>query len=56
VAAAYSLTLYVSINHGPKNLLNNPAILLIPRNLLVLLGHVAPVVIIIFMPALIVLY
>lgn len=56
VAAAYSLTLYVRINHGPINLLNNPAITIIPRNVLIIIGHLVPVVIIMIMPSLITLY
>ena len=55
-AAAYSLTLYVRINHGPLNPLNNPALTLIPRNLTIIVGHVAPIVIIILNPSLIVLW
>lgn len=56
VAAAYSLILYIRINHGPINLLNNPATTIIPRNVLVIIGHLVPVVIIIIMPSLITLY
>lgn len=56
VAAAYSLTLYVRINHGPINLLNNPAITIIPRNVLIIIGHLVPVVIIMLIPSLITLY
>lgn len=56
VAAAYSLTLYVRINHGPINILNNPAITIIPRNVIVITGHLVPVVIIIIIPSLISLY
>lgn len=56
VAAAYSLTLYVRINHGPVNSLNNPATFLVPRNLLVIIGHVSPVFLIISIPALITLF
>lgn len=56
VAAAYSLTLYISINHGPTNRLNNPSTFIAPRNLLVLLGHVSPVFLIISIPSLITLF
>lgn len=56
VAAAYSLTIYVSINHGPSNPLNSPSINLNPRNLLVITSHLAPIVIIILIPTLILLY
>nr|QNN93059.1 NADH dehydrogenase subunit 4 [Platynereis sp. 2 PA-2020] len=56
VAAAYSLTLYVSLNHGPINPLNNPSMYIIPRNLLVITGHVTPVFLMILMPALISIY
>nr|YP_011004699.1 NADH dehydrogenase subunit 4 [Perinereis wilsoni]WPT28339.1 NADH dehydrogenase subunit 4 [Perinereis wilsoni] len=55
-AAAYSLTLYVSMNHGPLNTLNNPALFLTPRNLTIILGHVIPIVIIMLSPSLIVLW
>jgi len=54
-AAAYSLTLYVRLNHGPLNTLHNPALTLVPRNLLIIVGHIAPIVIVILNPSLIVL-
>lgn len=56
VAAAYSLILYIRINHGPINLLNNPAIIIIPRNMLVIIGHLVPIMTIITIPSLITLY
>nr|QNN93046.1 NADH dehydrogenase subunit 4 [Platynereis sp. 1 PA-2020] len=56
VAAAYSLTLYVSMNHGPINSLSNPSMFLTPRNLLVILAHTAPVFMMIVMPSIISLY
>jgi len=56
VAAVYSLTLYTIINHGPINLLNNPSITIVPRNILVITGHLIPVVTIIVIPSLITLY
>nr|QNN93085.1 NADH dehydrogenase subunit 4 [Platynereis cf. australis PA-2020] len=56
VAAAYSLTLYVSMNHGPINPLNNPAMYIIPRNLMVIISHVTPVFLIILMPTLITIF
>nr|YP_010147013.1 NADH dehydrogenase subunit 4 [Hediste diversicolor]QQP21535.1 NADH dehydrogenase subunit 4 [Hediste diversicolor] len=56
VAAAYSLILYISMNHGPMNLLNNPAMTIIPRNVLVIIGHLVPMVIIMMMPSLFILY
>nr|YP_010400408.1 NADH dehydrogenase subunit 4 [Perinereis linea]UQS76107.1 NADH dehydrogenase subunit 4 [Perinereis linea] len=55
-AAAYSLTLYVSMNHGPLNTLNNPALFLSPRNFTVITGHVAPIIIVMLSPSLIVLW
>ena len=56
VAAAYSLTLYVSINHGPINSLNTPARFIVPRNITVITGHVVPVFLIILIPSLITLF
>ena len=56
VAAAYSLTLYVSINHGPINTLNNYSRHLVPRNLMVITGHIVPVFLIIMIPITITLY
>lgn len=53
VAAAYSLTLYIRINHGPTCPLNNPALFLIPRNLIIITGHLVPIILIIFIPILI---
>lgn len=55
-AAAYSLTLYVRLNHGPINTFNSIIIWIIPRNLLVLSAHLFPIVFIILMPTLIVLW
>ena len=56
VAAAYSLTLYVRINHGPINSLSNPAMMLIPRNCIIIIGHVIPVFLIIIIPLIITAY
>lgn len=56
VAAAYSLTIYVRINHGPLNQLINPSIIIIPRNFIVIVSHIIPVVLIILMPTLITIY
>nr|YP_009974950.1 NADH dehydrogenase subunit 4 [Platynereis bicanaliculata]QNJ33924.1 NADH dehydrogenase subunit 4 [Platynereis bicanaliculata] len=56
VAAVYSLTLYVNINHGAISNLNTPASFLIPRNLMVIMGHVTPVFLIILMPSLITIF
>nr|QHT64993.1 NADH dehydrogenase subunit 4 [Pseudonereis variegata] len=55
-AAAYSLTLYVSMNHGPMNMLNNPSMKITSRNLLVITGHTIPLVLIMLMPSLIVMW
>lgn len=52
-AAAYSLTLYVALNHGPLNSFHLPAHSLNPRNFIVILSHVIPIVTIILIPALI---
>lgn len=56
VAAAYSLTLYVRVNHGPIRNLNSPARFLISRNLIIIVAHVCPLVLIILMPSLITLF
>merc|ERR1711976_1120340 len=56
VTAAYSLTLYVSINHGPINTLNNYSRHLVSRNLMVITGHIVPVFLIIIIPITITLY
>lgn len=56
VAAAYSLTLYVRTNHGPLNSLNNPAMFIVPRNILVISTHLAPVFLIITIPSIITLF
>merc|ERR1711976_224459 len=56
VAAAYSLTLYVSINHGPINTLNNYSRHLVSRTLMVITGHIVPVFLIIIIPITITLY
>nr|YP_009974963.1 NADH dehydrogenase subunit 4 [Platynereis massiliensis]QNJ33937.1 NADH dehydrogenase subunit 4 [Platynereis massiliensis] len=56
IAAAYSLTLYVSMNHGPMNSLNNPSMFMTARNLMIIMTHIAPVFMIIIMPTLITMY
>lgn len=56
VAAAYSLTIYVRINHGPLNQLINPSIIIIPRNFIVIISHIIPVVLVILIPTLITIY
>nr|WBQ42665.1 NADH dehydrogenase subunit 4 [Nectoneanthes oxypoda] len=56
VAAAYSLTMYVSMNHGPLNQLMNPSMIMIPRNFMVIVSHIIPVVLIMLMPTLITIY
>nr|ANP26493.1 NADH dehydrogenase subunit 4 [Laeonereis culveri] len=55
-AAVYSLTLYINMNHGPINLLNNNISTLIPRNIMIIMNHLLPVVMIMMMPILIVIY
>nr|NP_009248.1 NADH dehydrogenase subunit 4 [Platynereis dumerilii]AAF02690.1 NADH dehydrogenase subunit 4 [Platynereis dumerilii] len=55
-AAAYSLTLYVSMNHGPMNSLNNPSMFMTARNLLIIMAHITPVFLIIVMSTLITMY
>jgi NADH-ubiquinone oxidoreductase chain 4 len=55
-AVVYSLTLYISLNHGPINLLNNNISTLIPRNIIIIINHLLPVIIIIFIPVLISIY
>nr|YP_010944258.1 NADH dehydrogenase subunit 4 [Nectoneanthes multignatha]WLW41624.1 NADH dehydrogenase subunit 4 [Nectoneanthes multignatha] len=56
VAAAYSLTMYVSMNHGPLNQLINPSMIMIPRNFMVIMSHIIPVVLVMLMPTLITIY
>nr|QNJ33898.1 NADH dehydrogenase subunit 4 [Alitta succinea] len=56
VAAAYSLTMYVSMNHGPSNPLNTPSMNLNPRNLFIITSHLTPIIIIMLMPTLMLLY
>nr|QHT64909.1 NADH dehydrogenase subunit 4 [Perinereis sp. PA-2020] len=55
-AAAYSLTLYVSLNHGPLNSLSNPNLIIIPRNLTIITGHLTPIVLVMLSPSLITLW
>lgn len=55
-AAAYSLTLYVRMNHGPINSLNNPSMFMTARNLLIIIAHITPVFLIIVISTLITIY
>nr|WBQ42652.1 NADH dehydrogenase subunit 4 [Nereis pelagica] len=55
-AAAYSLMLYVSMNHGASNTSSNSMFAIIPRNMLVITSHMIPIVLIMLMPAVITLW
>lgn len=55
-AAAYSLTLYVRINHGTFNNMTNPPSQTLPRNYFVLLTHIIPLIIFILIPRIILIY
>nr|AXJ93398.1 NADH dehydrogenase subunit 4 [Cheilonereis cyclurus] len=55
-AAAYSLMLYVSMNHGPSNSSNTSLFIIIPRNILVIVAHTAPIVLIMLMPSIVTLW
>lgn len=50
LAAAYSLILYTSSQHGANPNFSNPLILLNPRNYFVILSHSVPIIIIISRP------
>jgi len=55
-AAAYSLTLYVSLNHGPLNIFHQPTHILIPRNFIIILNHIIPIITLILIPSLILIW
>lgn len=55
-AAAYSLILYVIINHGPANSSSTSIFIIIPRNIIVIVGHTVPIVLIILIPSIITLW
>lgn len=55
-AAAYSLTLYVSLNHGPLNTFHSPTHSLTPRNIIIIITHTTPIVILMTIPVLILLW
>nr|YP_009974937.1 NADH dehydrogenase subunit 4 [Perinereis cultrifera]QNJ33911.1 NADH dehydrogenase subunit 4 [Perinereis cultrifera] len=56
VAAGYSLILYVSLNHGSLNTLHNPSLVILPRNLLIIMGHIAPIILIMLSPSFIIMW
>lgn len=55
-AAAYSLTLYVALNHGPLNIFHSPTQFIISRNIIIIIIHTIPIIILIIMPVLILLW
>nr|YP_010010541.1 NADH dehydrogenase subunit 4 [Nereis zonata]QOH99547.1 NADH dehydrogenase subunit 4 [Nereis zonata] len=55
-AAAYSLILYVSMNHGVSNSSSSSMFIIIPRNTLVITGHMMPIILIMLMPSIITLW
>lgn len=55
-AAAYSLILYVRINHGPRNASRTSLFTVTPRNTLIILGHTAPIILVILIPSIITLW
>jgi len=55
-AAAYSLTLYTALNHGPLNSLHQATHIIVPRNIIVILGHFTPIIIIILIPIIILIW
>lgn len=52
-AAAYSLILYVRMNHGVSNRSRSSIFIIIPRNALIIAGHIIPIILIILIPSII---
>nr|AXJ93302.1 NADH dehydrogenase subunit 4 [Nereis sp.] len=55
-AAAYSLILYVNMNHGPINSSSTSSFIIVPRYSTIIMAHMTPLIIVMFMPSIITLW